>query len=110
MILGILTNFMLLMLVHYLADYPLQGEYLAKGKNRFDPNNKDIWFHCLFAHSMIHALLVFAVTGSYIAFIYQAVTHFWIDYDKCKGELTYTQDQLLHTSVMAMIAILIHFT
>jgi hypothetical protein len=52
-----LTTWFLLLFVHALADFPLQGEFLSKAK---DPRNNpfEIWFICLWAHCMIHAGLV----------------------------------------------------
>jgi hypothetical protein len=92
------------MCVHFLCDYPLQGEYLAKTKNRTLPENEHLWYHSLTAHASIHAFGVLMVTGSWLAFAIEAVTHWIIDDAKCRGKLSYTDDQIAHAMVMFLIA------
>ena len=53
-----------LLAAHALCDYPLQGDYLAKGKDPWGPFPRGVWIHCLTAHAMIHAGSVLLVTGS----------------------------------------------
>lgn len=49
---------------HAVADYPLQGDFLAKGKNHKQPLPGVPWWICLLAHAMIHAGAVALATGS----------------------------------------------
>lgn len=86
----------LLIAGHYICDYPLQGDFLAKGKNRHTDIGKDIWPHALFAHSMIHASFVLFLTGSVALAIAELVMHAATDFLKCEGKLTFTQDQAVH--------------
>lgn len=94
-----LTLFMFLMFGHFLADYPLQGDFLAKGK---DPNGpfKEFfpWTHALFAHAAIHAGFVFLFTGSKWCAFFELTMHAWIDYGKCKKWIGIHIDQILHVA------------
>ena len=95
---------------HYLADYPLQGDFLAKAKNRNTEVGKEHWKHALVAHSMIHALPVAFVTGSVFLALAEAVVHGLTDYAKCEGKLSLNQDQAIHLTskvVWAFIAMML---
>lgn len=88
---------------HALADFPLQGEYLATGKNRRfllrlqDPSRPvHIWVVCMGAHCLIHAGCVWLITGSALLAFVEFVVHWAIDVAKCEGKTTFNQDQLLH--------------
>jgi hypothetical protein len=89
-------TFFLLVAGHYIADYPLQGDFLAKGKNRHTDIGKDIWPHCLFAHSMIHSVFVLFITGSLGLAVAELVMHAVTDFLKCEGTITLNQDQFIH--------------
>lgn len=60
----VLTLFAALLIAHAVADYPLQGDFLAKAKNRFAPIPGVPWFQALGAHAAIHAGAVWILTGS----------------------------------------------
>jgi hypothetical protein len=92
--------YMLILMVigHCLADFPLQGEYLAKMKN---PNvcrgNNDIgWVTALLAHGAIHAGFVLIITHSIALFILELCVHCFLDYEKCRGRIGVGADQFLH--------------
>lgn len=99
---------------HYLADYPLQGDYMSDAKHgKF---TKDQQIFALFAHGLIQAACVtlafFLVrdttAGLLIPFISVGVTHIIIDASKAKYHLiNFTTDQFLHLSVIAMVALAI---
>jgi len=97
-----LTLLFALVIGHMLADYPLQGEYLALNKNRhYRPSNgmvqpKGLWIHCLCAHSLIHAGMVWLITGRVFFGIIECVLHFIIDACKSEKKTTLHTDQLLH--------------
>jgi hypothetical protein len=93
-----LTIFLALMFGHFLADYPLQGEFLAKAKNHQNPLPGAPWYQALAAHSFIHAGVVFIITGLPLLFFAELVAHAVIDYRKCAGELTFNEDQALHAA------------
>jgi hypothetical protein len=92
----VIEVFFLLIFCHYLADYPLQGDFLSQAKNRNTEVGKDIWKHALFAHGMIHAGLVAFVTGSVFLGVCELVCHMTIDYLKCQKKITFNTDQWLH--------------
>lgn len=88
---------------HALADFPLQGEFLAIGKNRRflmalgDPARPaGMWFVCMAAHCLIHAGFVWLITGSSLLAAFEFVLHWAIDTAKCAGKTTFNQDQVLH--------------
>jgi hypothetical protein len=102
-----LALFFALMIGHALADYPLQGEYLALHKNRhYRPTGgpaqpSGLWIHCLLAHSLIHAGFVWAITGRVIFGFAELVLHFLLDAAKCERKITFHTDQVLHATCKA---------
>lgn len=92
---------LLLIASHCLCDYPLQGDFLARGKNAFAPLPGVPWYQCLFAHAMIHAGAVALITGNVYLGLMEFVLHFVIDHLKCagmfgQGHTGFNVDQLLH--------------
>ena len=100
----------LLVGAHSLADYPLQGDFLSKAKNRVAPIAGVPWRQALFAHVAIHALFVSVILGIWWLGILEAIVHWFTDDAKCRGRLTFNQDQAIHFSCKALwlvIAVLI---
>lgn len=95
---------MALMLVaaHALADYPLQGDFLAKAKNRANPIPGVPWWQAMWAHSAIHGGAVGMITGLWWLGVLEAVLHFGIDDAKCRGKITFNQDQAAHIVAKAL--------
>lgn len=91
-----LGMFFLLVFCHCLADYPLQGDFLAQAKNRNTPLGKVFWKHALFAHSMIHGGFVFLITGNLLAASLEVLLHALIDFMKCENKINLNVDQALH--------------
>ena len=81
---------------HALADYPLQGEFLAKAKNRAAPIPGVPWYQALGAHAIIHGAAVAAITGKPALGIAETVVHAITDDAKCKGRISYNTDQAIH--------------
>ena len=95
-----MTNILWVLLAHYIADYPLQGDFLAQTKGKY-------WYS-LFVHSIIYGLtiaLCFRLIGVFA--IWKAIllvgSHIIIDYKKAtaknkdKALTTYLYiDQFLH--------------
>lgn len=98
---------------HALADYPLQGEFLAQAKNRHTAIGAQFWLWALPAHALIHGgavalairLSVHDVPGfsadELSAFavalgLCEACLHAWIDFMKCEGRIDLHDDQLAH--------------
>lgn len=86
----------LLIVGHCLADYPLQGEFLSRGKNRFHPLPEIPWYQAMFAHTAIHAGFVGVITGSLWLGLAELVAHAIIDDRKCAGKISFNTDQALH--------------
>lgn len=81
---------------HALADFPLQGDFLSKGKNPVNGIADVPWWVCMAAHALIHGLFVTLVFGKLSLGVAEFVIHFVIDYVKCYGKLTFVSDQVLH--------------
>ena len=99
--------FFLLMFFHFLADYPLQGDFLSKAKNHRSPVKGVPWTSALDAHASIHAGFVLLLTGQLWATLVEYVAHGVIDYLKCEGKISYQADQLLHTLCKGIYALII---
>lgn len=85
-----------LLVGHALADFPLQGDFLAKAKNHRTPLPGVPWLPCLLAHVTICGGAVALATGSVGLGIGEALAHFLIDYAKNEGHLSFIEDQLAH--------------
>lgn len=92
----------LLLFGHFLADYPLQGDFLSKAKNFRQPIPGVDWYHCMLAHCGIHAGFVALITGSWLLAVAELIAHFVIDCLKCVGKISYATDQLLHYGCKAV--------
>jgi len=98
------TAMMAVLLVggHALADYPLQGDFLAKAKNRAAPIPGVPWWQALGAHAAIHGAFVAVITGLWWLAPCEAAIHWLTDDAKCRGKLTYNQDQAIHIGCKAL--------
>lgn len=100
-LLGVLVFF------HFVADYTgLQGDFMARAKNCRDPIPGIPYQWPLTAHSFIHASLVFVATGIWWFFVVEFLGHWYIDHQKCKGEITFTDDQHAHLVMKVIYAAL----
>jgi len=105
-----------LLIGHALCDFPLQGEFLAKGKNRRfleklkDPSRPpQIWVVCMASHCLIHAGSVWIMTSSVFLAITELVLHWCIDVVKCRGMTTLNQDQFLHALCKVAYVLVCYF-
>ena len=110
--------FFVLLIGHVLADYPLQGRFLSMAKNRHadvsslfggEVPPRGLWIHALTAHSLVHAGVVWLVTGSMMLGLVEMVLHWLIDYAKCEKWTNFTVDQLLHVTCKIGYAVLIAY-
>ena len=76
----------------------MQGDFLARAKNGFTPVPGVPWWQAMSAHALIHAGGVAWLTGYLWLGLVEFVLHFAIDTAKCKGRLTYNEDQALHVA------------
>ena len=92
-----------LVITHAIADFPLQGAFLAQGKNRHLVNSefqgdepRFLWAYCLTAHSLVQSGGVWLITGSFVLAFVEFVLHWLLDYAKCESWTNFHMDQLLH--------------
>lgn len=97
----------LLIFAHAMADYPLQGDFLARAKNHTAPICGVPWYHALAAHCTIHAGFVGIITGSLALGIAEFFIHAVTDYAKCSGRISYNTDQAIHVGCKICWAVLV---
>jgi hypothetical protein len=111
-----LTLFFAFCIGHALGDFPLQGDFLARGKNRHlpspiladgDRSPKRVWLYCLTYHAIIHAGLVWIITGSVVVGVIELVVHWFIDAMKSENAFGFEADQWLHIATKAVYVALI---
>jgi hypothetical protein len=85
-----------LLAAHALADYPLQGDFLSKAKNRTAPIPGVPWQQALGAHVVIHGAAVALITGVWWLFFAEAAIHWLTDDAKCRGKIDFNTDQGIH--------------
>ncbi len=100
----------LLLVGHALADFALQSDSMAKGKNR---HNKTIpppgakyqpcWQYWLSAHALIHGGMVYFITGLLFFGLFETVAHWIIDFFKCENKYGIHTDQALHIMCKAIV-------
>lgn len=100
------SMFAAMVVAHAVADYPLQGDFLAKAKNRAMPIPGVPWYQALGAHAVMHGGMVWAVTGLLWLGILETLCHALIDDMKCNGRLSFNQDQALHIACKAVWAVI----
>ena len=98
--------FACLLFFHFLLDYPLQGDFLSKAKNHIAPIQHVPWYQAMFAHTAMHGFAVYWITNLWFLGAAEMLIHWWADYNKCKGELTYNVDQATHVVCKLMWACL----
>jgi hypothetical protein len=85
-----------LLVMHMLADYPLQGAFLAEAKNPNTRLGDEFWPYALSAHALIQGGGVWLITGSVWLCLAEAMIHALIDMAKCEGLYGMFADQMLH--------------
>lgn len=90
------TVLFLLMAGHALADYPLQGDFLANGKNRNTELGQVFWPYCLPSHALIHGAIVLLITGSLWMGFAESMIHAGTDWLKCEKKISLFADQAIH--------------
>lgn len=86
---------------HAIADYPLQGDFLARAKSRVVPIPGFPWWQALGAHAAIHGGFVALITGIWWLFFAEAAIHFLTDDAKCRGKIDLNTDQAIHIACKA---------
>ena len=91
-----LVLFGALVVAHALCDYPLQGSFLARAKNRAMPVPDVPWYQAMGAHAVIHGGAVAFLTGFPLLGVLETAAHAFIDDRKCVGRIGFNTDQFLH--------------
>lgn len=91
-----MTSLLWMLALHFVCDYPLQGDFLSKGKHPWAGIPGVPWFQCMLAHAFIHAAAVGLVTHSVAFAAAELALHFVIDIAKCHGAFGFNTDQALH--------------
>lgn len=91
-----ITLLLALLVAHAVCDYPLQGDFLSKAKNATAPIPGVPWQQALGAHAAIHGGAVWLLTGHWWLGALEAALHAIIDDAKCRGRISFNQDQALH--------------
>lgn len=98
--------FVYLIMGHALADFALQSEAMARGKNfnrkvdlsKIPPGQKvqTVWPYWMASHCLIHGGVVALITGSFALGLAEASAHWLIDCMKCMNATGIHTDQALH--------------
>lgn len=104
---GPFALFAAFVVVHALADFPLQGDYIAKQKTRRQADNRSVWLVALSAHCVIHAGGVWLISGSLALGMVELVLHGLIDLGKGEEKFGLVTDQLLHLACKLAYALLL---
>lgn len=99
-----LVTFLLLALGHFMADYALQGDWLAAHKcpaSSVEGVAPHPWIYVMCGHAATHGLLVYLLVGHPLVALLEFVAHFLIDLAKCRQWFGIHLDQLLHLACKA---------
>lgn len=100
----ILITIVTLLCCHFLFDFAIQGDFVAKFKARVvDGKENTMWKWVLTAHAASHTLPVIILTHSLLLGSIMFLSHFIIDFLKCEQKINFNQDQILHIFVILLI-------
>jgi hypothetical protein len=90
----------MLLVGHAVADYPLQSDSMAIGKNkRLNLAYREVpWYYWMASHALVHGGAVTIMTGSVYLGFAECLLHFVIDVLKCEKITTIHIDQFLHVA------------
>lgn len=102
--------FIILIFCHFIGDFALQSNTMAKGKNwkndektkkKWEFHNKykvyhPMWKYYLTAHGFIHGACIYIFTGFIWIAVIESLFHIIIDYFKCSEYTNIHGDQFLH--------------
>jgi len=111
--------FLYLIMGHALADFALQPEVMAKGKNRNRPVDmskippgqkiQTVWPYWLTSHALIHGGVVDLITGSFELALAETVIHWLIDFMKCENITGIHADQFFHALCKAAWVLMLFY-
>ncbi len=98
--------FLMLVAGHYLADYALQSDFMAKHKA--EALKTAMGFHALTAHAAIQGLVAGLLSQNFTIGLVIFISHWIIDYGKAaKDWYDINVDQFLHILVILLVVIFI---
>ncbi len=95
----------LLIAAHYLCDYALQSDAMAKEKSRWSTSElqKHVpWYHWLTGHSLIHGMAVMLILSNVYLALAETAVHWITDYLKCSKRIGIVADQAIHISAKVL--------
>lgn len=103
---------------HAVADFALQPDAMAHGKNRHNRGEvppgatyTPCWAYWLTAHSLTHGTAVWLITGVWWLGLAETAVHWCIDFAKCENWTGVHADQALHVACkVAWVVILVGMT
>lgn len=95
-----MTTLWLLLLSHFVCDFSLQSDWVAKHKV---PGSAPFWLWVLVSHAATHAAGTYLVTHSVQASVTQLAAHLLIDFFKGIGTYGFDFDQWLHIATALVI-------
>jgi hypothetical protein len=109
--------FFALLIGHALADFPLQGQFLSTGKIRGQGLQKltgiewpkGVWIYMLSMHALIHAGVVWCITGDIRFGVAELFLHWMIDWAKGENFTNFYVDQSLHISCKIAYVMILTF-
>lgn len=88
-----------LVAMHFVLDYPLQGDTVAVQKSPWcdNPLSKAVpWYYWMTAHALMHGGGVLLITGSTGLALVETTIHWVTDLFKCQGRISIHVDQGVH--------------
>jgi len=101
----IIETLFLLLAAHWLADYPLQGDFLAQAKAK-----GPLRIYHLVAHAGIQGAAVYVVTGSVMLGLAEWAIHTATDEAKTRNWISFSQDQVIHVGCKVVWAVLLYLS
>lgn len=102
---------LLMLAAHFIADYPLQGDFLSTQKNPYLAAEKRFmpWEQAMLAHCAIQAGFVLLLTGNIFLCLAELVVHFSTDIIKCAGRISFNTNQYINFGCKVLWVILLLF-
>lgn len=109
-----MTALFWLLVGHFVADFPLQTDHIAKFKNRRNRSEppqgqryQPVWTWVMSAHAATHAGAVALATGNVAFGCAEFILHWGIDAAKCENLTDPAVDQILHIACKVVYAALL---
>ena len=105
----LLTTFFLLLGAHFLADFVMQTDFIAREKNPKTAKVGKPGF-ILFMHCYLHASLTMLITRSWLCTFVMLASHYVIDEAKNNEVIDFTTDQALHVTIITLLTFVSYFS